>query len=128
MPAEAQQSLSGDTLQERCRILVLGVGGGGCNAVSHMREGWVDGPPCFVLDTDIQALNTRENVTALPLGHVVTQGQGAGGDPTIGRIAAEEDRDLLVDRFREYDILFLNVALGGGHGNGRRAGHCSSCP
>lgn len=104
---------------ERCRILILGVGGGGSNAVDHMAQGWSgEGPDCLVVDTDAQALGNCTAAHGLPLGQLTTKGLGAGGEVSVGKIVAEDDRPALEDCFRGIDLLFLNAALGGGTATG----------
>ncbi len=101
-----------------CRILLLGLGGGGCNAVQNMTAGWMDGPLAVGMDTDAQALEQCRLEHKVQLGSVLTQGQGAGGDSSVGTIAAEDDIDTLRELVKDVDLIFLNVALGGGTGTG----------
>lgn len=100
------------------RMLVAGLGGGGCNAVDGMAEAWTDGPDCVLLDTDEQALGTCKTSRRLQLGKNLTQGAGAGSDPVVGRLAVEDDLDLLRGLLRDVDLLILVVGLGGGTGTG----------
>ena len=98
-------------------IRVIGVGGGGSNAVEHMVANEIEGVEFISVNTDAQALKT---VSARPvqLGANITRGLGAGADPEIGRQAALEDRDSLVDLLRGADMVFLTVGMGGGTGTG----------
>ena len=77
------------------RILVLGVGGGGCNAVARMAKAWQDGPSLVVADTDSQVLASVPVERRISLGRSLTRGLSAGGDPATGKLAAEEEADTL---------------------------------
>ena len=99
-------------------LVLFGVGGGGGAAVSRMREGWVDGPPCVVVDTDTEALANYEADRRLAIGRTLTRGLGAGGQPDVGKIAAEEDMDALRNQLHGRRLVVLSVALGGGTGTG----------
>ena len=83
-----------------------------------MREGWVDGPPCVVVDTDAQALESCEADRRVAIGKTLTQGLGAGGQPEVGKIAAQDDIEILRDLLRGRRVVIMNVALGGGTGTG----------
>jgi cell division protein FtsZ len=100
------------------RLKVLGVGGGGSNAVSRMVQAGLQGVDFWVANTDLQALENASCVNRLPLGRAVTRGLGAGGDPEVGRLAAEEDRAAIADALRGTDMLFLTAGMGGGTGTG----------
>ena len=100
------------------RILVLGVGGGGCNAVARMAKAWQDGPSLVVADTDSQVLASVPVERRISLGRSLTRGLSAGGDPATGKLAAEEEADTLREMISQYDIVFLVTALGGGTGGG----------
>ena len=99
-------------------IRVIGVGGGGGNAVEHMLETSIDGVEFVVANTDSQALGRSSARTLLQLGAGVTQGLGAGADPEVGRQAALEDRDRIVDVLRGADMVFITAGMGGGTGTG----------
>jgi cell division protein FtsZ len=99
-------------------LVLVGIGGGGSSAVSRMREGWADGPTCVVVDTDAQALETYEVDRQIAIGRTLTQGLGAGGQPDVGKIAAQDDIEALRDVVRGRRVVILNVALGGGTGTG----------
>ena len=101
-------------------IRVIGVGGGGGNAVEHMLASNVEGVEFFCVNTDYQALknNSVRNVDAVQLGTNVTKGLGAGANPEIGRQAALEDRERLVDLLQGADMVFITAGMGGGTGTG----------
>jgi len=99
-------------------IKVIGVGGGGGNAVEHMVNANIDGVEFICTNTDSQALKKSSAKTILQLGHNVTKGLGAGADPEIGRQAALEDRDRLMDVLEGSDMIFINAGMGGGTGTG----------
>ena len=99
-------------------IRVIGVGGGGGNAVEHMVESNIDGVEFVCVNTDAQALRNSSVRTVLQLGTNVTKGLGAGANPTIGRQAALEDRDHLVDLLDGADMVFITAGMGGGTGTG----------
>ncbi len=100
------------------RLLVVGLGGGGQNAVSRMVREWADGPDVVVVNTDSQALAASPVAERIQIGVGLTQGLGAGGDPAVGKMAAEEDSDKLRALVSQVDLLVLAVALGGGTGSG----------
>ena len=99
-------------------IRVIGVGGGGGNAVEHMVASEIEGVEFVCVNTDAQALKSNAVRTALQLGTNVTKGLGAGADPEIGRQAALEDRERLVDLLEGSDMAFITAGMGGGTGTG----------
>lgn len=99
-------------------IKVIGVGGGGGNAVKHMLGANVDGVEFICANTDIQALGNSAAYTALQLGDGITKGLGAGADPEVGRRAALEDRDKITDALHGADMVFITAGMGGGTGTG----------
>jgi len=100
------------------RIKVIGVGGGGGNAVNRMvREGF-DGVEFVVANTDVQALRMNAAPVKVQLGEKLTKGLGAGADPTVGRQAALEDTEKLVEAIGGADLVFVTAGLGGGTGTG----------
>jgi cell division protein FtsZ len=100
------------------RIKVLGVGGGGSNAVGRMVSAGVSGVEFFVLNTDAQALRVSPVPNKIPLGARITNGLGAGSDPEIGRQAALEDTDRIIEVLEGADMVFVAAGLGGGTGTG----------
>ena len=99
-------------------IRVIGVGGGGGNAVEHMVESDIEGVEFVCVNTDAQALKNNAVRTVLQLGTNVTKGLGAGANPEIGRQAALEDRERLVDLLEGSDMVFITAGMGGGTGTG----------
>ena len=99
-------------------IKVIGVGGGGGNAVKHMIANNVEGVDFICANTDAQALSDIESKTVLQLGGDITKGLGAGANPEIGRAAAMEDRDRIADSLRGADMVFITAGMGGGTGTG----------
>src|SRR5437773_1812437 len=99
-------------------IKVIGVGGGGGNAVAHMVTAGIDGVEFMCINTDSQALKHAKVKTALQIGCNITKGLGAGADPEIGRSAAMEDRDRIVELVEGCDMLFITAGMGGGTGTG----------
>jgi cell division protein FtsZ len=110
------------TLDERtrpsARIKVVGVGGGGGNAVSRMARAGFEGVEFIVANTDMQALRMNHAPIKLQLGAKLTKGLGAGADPNVGRQAALEDTDQLVEALEGADMVFVTTGLGGGTGTG----------
>lgn len=99
-------------------IKVIGVGGGGGNAVEHMINEAVDGVEFICANTDLQVLRNSPAKTLMQLGEELTKGLGAGADPEIGRQAAEENREIIRDVLTGTDMVFLTAGMGGGTGTG----------
>jgi cell division protein FtsZ len=100
------------------RIKVIGVGGGGSNAVARMMSEGVSGVEFHVLNTDLQALHASPVPNKLAIGRKVTNGLGAGADPAIGRLAALEDTDKIIEILEGADMVFVTAGMGGGTGTG----------
>ena len=100
------------------RIKVVGVGGGGCNAVNRMVDAGLGGVEFIVANTDLQALNHNRAAMKLQIGSKLTKGLGAGADPNIGRQAALEDTDTLIQALSGADMIFVTTGMGGGTGTG----------
>jgi len=107
-----------DNVPQSAVIKVIGVGGGGGNAVKHMIENEVEGVDFICANTDAQALADVGAKTVLQLGSEITKGLGAGANPDIGRAAAMEDRDRIADALRGADMIFITAGMGGGTGTG----------
>ncbi|MFA6970949.1 MAG: cell division protein FtsZ [Gallionella sp.] len=99
-------------------IKVIGVGGCGGNAVDHMIEQGVQGVEFIVINTDAQALNRSKAATQLQIGAAITKGLGAGAKPSIGRAAAEEDRERIKEMISGANMVFITAGMGGGTGTG----------
>ncbi len=100
------------------KIKVVGVGGGGCNAVNRMIAAGLQGVQYIVVNTDQQALQNSQAPVKLQLGAKLTEGLGAGSDPEVGRRAALEDTDKLIEALEGADMVFVTTGLGGGTGTG----------
>src|SRR3954454_9081347 len=100
------------------RIKVIGVGGGGSNAVNRMVAAGLDGVEVIVANTDLQALKLNAAPNKLQIGAKLTKGLGAGADPNVGRQAALEDTDKLIEALDGADMVFVTTGLGGGTGTG----------
>ena len=107
-----------DNVPSTAVIKVIGVGGGGGNAVKHMIENDVEGVDFICANTDAQALSDIESKTVLQLGGEITKGLGAGANPEIGRAAAMEDRERIAESLRGADMVFITAGMGGGTGTG----------
>ena len=107
-----------DNRTSPARLKVFGVGGGGSNAVNRMIQAGLSGVEFWVANTDMQALEQSVCVNRLQIGRTVTRGLGAGGDPEMGRLSAEEDRETIAEVLREADMLFITAGMGGGTGTG----------
>lgn len=104
--------------QYAATIKVIGVGGGGSNAVKRMIESSLDGVSFFVVNTDLQHLQMCHNAEKIPIGANLTRGLGAGANPEIGKKAAEEDRERLEQVVDGADMVFVTAGMGGGTGTG----------
>jgi cell division protein FtsZ len=100
------------------RIKVIGVGGGGSNAVNRMAQAGLDGVEFIVANTDLQALKLNMAPHKIQIGGKLTKGLGAGADPNVGRQAALEDTDKLIEALDGADMVFVTTGMGGGTGTG----------
>jgi cell division protein FtsZ len=107
-----------DTENQGAIIKVVGVGGGGGNAVTHMVGSGIEGVDFVCINTDAQALKHSKVKTSLQIGSNITKGLGAGADPEVGRQAAMEDRDRIVELVDGSDMIFITAGMGGGTGTG----------
>jgi len=107
-----------DAYSQSAVIKVIGVGGGGGNAVQHMVNAQIEGVEFVCANTDAQALKSSAVKTVLQLGGDITKGLGAGANPEIGRQAALEDRDRISDVLEGSDMVFITAGMGGGTGTG----------
>ena len=116
-PAELRLRLADDR-RAGARIKVIGVGGGGSNAVSRMVQSGFEGVEFIVANTDLQALQVNPAPVKIQIGGKLTKGLGAGADPDVGRQAALEDTDKLIQALDGADMVFVTTGLGGGTGTG----------
>ena len=107
-----------DTENQGAIIKVIGVGGGGGNAVTHMVNSGIEGVDFICINTDSQALKHTRVKASLQIGSNITKGLGAGADPEVGRQAAMEDRDRIVELIEGSDMIFITAGMGGGTGTG----------
>ena len=107
-----------ENVAQTAEIKVIGVGGGGGNAVHHMISNQVEGVEFICANTDSQALNNIDAKTVLQMGSGLTKGLGAGANPEVGRQAALEDRDEIAAILAGADMVFITAGMGGGTGTG----------
>jgi cell division protein FtsZ len=109
---------SNSLFDSKAVIKVLGVGGGGCNAVNRMIQTSVEGVEFIALNTDVQALDANFADTRIALGHGTTKGLGTGGDPSRGQAAAKESEREILEHIDGADMVFVTAGMGGGTGTG----------
>ena len=107
-----------ETYQNLCTIKVVGVGGGGNNAVDHMIEAGINGVEFWVANTDVQMLSKSKANNRIILGETITKGLGAGANPTVGKEAAIESEDKIREALEGADLVFIAAGMGGGTGTG----------
>src|SRR5215204_2275345 len=107
-----------DAYSQNAVIKVIGVGGGGGNAVAHMVTSGIEGVEFLCINTDAQAIKHSKVKMSLQIGSNITKGLGAGADPEVGRQAAMEDRDRIVELIDGADMIFITAGMGGGTGTG----------
>lgn len=109
-----------DDFEDQTKIMVIGVGGGGGNAVSHMVEGGMTGIDYVVANTDVKALRSKDGsrMRRIQIGKKRTKGQGAGNKPQVGQESAEENRDELKAVMEDESMVFIAAGMGGGTGTG----------
>lgn len=123
-PADPKTSIQLDARRSQivpssvARIKVIGVGGGGCNAVNRMINSGVTGIEFWAINTDSQALIQAAAPQQLQIGQKLTRGLGAGGNPAIGQKAAEESREDIAQALENTDLVFITAGMGGGTGTG----------
>ncbi|MDV2582553.1 cell division protein FtsZ [Alkalibacillus haloalkaliphilus] len=105
-------------MDQLATIKVIGVGGGGSNAVNRMIEHGVQGVEFIAVNTDAQALNLSKADTKLQIGEKLTRGLGAGANPDVGKKAAEESKEVLEEALQGADMVFVTAGMGGGTGTG----------
>jgi cell division protein FtsZ len=110
-----------NSFEEITKIAVVGVGGAGCNAIQNLISFGIDGVDLIAVNTDIKQLRqfrADQKAITLPIGRSITKGQGAGSNPEIGRLAAEEDYQNIVEFLKNKDMVFVTAGMGGGTGTG----------
>src|SRR5947209_7179694 len=117
-PKRLRLRLEEEAKETGARIKVIGVGGGGGNAVNRMVPAGLDGVEFIVANTDMQALKSNAAPIKLQIGSKLTKGLGAGADPNVGRAAALEDTEKLIQALDGADMIFVTTGLGGGTGTG----------
>ncbi len=105
-------------LDPLAQIKVIGVGGGGSNAVNRMIDGGLKGVEFITVNTDAQALHLSKCAHRLQIGDKLTRGLGAGANPEVGKKAAEESKELIINALRGADMVFVTAGMGGGTGTG----------
>ena len=105
-------------MEPLAKIKVIGVGGGGSNAVNRMIENGVNGVEFVTVNTDAQALHLTKSEQKLQIGDKLTRGLGAGANPEVGKKAAEESREFITNSLRSADMVFVTAGMGGGTGTG----------
>ncbi|MGG1311774.1 cell division protein FtsZ [Cohnella laeviribosi] len=105
-------------MEPLAKIKVIGVGGGGSNAVNRMIENGVKGVEFITVNTDAQALQLTKSEQKLQIGDKLTRGLGAGANPEVGKKAAEESKELIMNSLRGSDMVFVTAGMGGGTGTG----------
>jgi cell division protein FtsZ len=103
------------------KLKVVGVGGGGCNALNNMVDANVPGVEFIGINTDVKSLSTCKAPVKIQIGSKLTRGLGAGADPEVGRKAALEDKDKIAEHLKGSDMVFITCGLGGGTGTGASA-------
>jgi cell division protein FtsZ len=117
-PEKLRLLLDEQLIRAGARIKVVGVGGGGSNAVNRMMQGGLSGVEFIVANTDQQALRNNSAPIKIQIGEQLTHGLGAGADPGVGRAAALEDTDKILEVLTGADLVFVTTGLGGGTGTG----------
>ncbi|MDD8027882.1 MAG: cell division protein FtsZ, partial [Acidobacteriota bacterium] len=120
MKTESAGKLRFHLVEERvgAKIRVIGIGGGGGNALNRMIAAGIDGVDFIAVNTDLQALNGSKAPTKIQIGHDSMRGLGSGGRPESGKQAAMEDTEKLIEILEGSDMVFLTAGLGGGTGTG----------
>ena len=111
-------NMNGLEMDQLAKIKVIGIGGGGCNAINRMISSGLKGVDFIVANTDVQALNRSLASTKLQIGSELTDGLGAGANPEIGREAALESKAAIEDALKGADMVFVTCGMGGGTGTG----------
>jgi cell division protein FtsZ len=116
-----------DNCPDNAVIKVIGVGGGGGNAIQHMMLSNLKEVELICANTDAQALRNSKTRSILQLGSNITKGLGAGANPEIGRQSALEDKDRIHDMLEGADMVFITAGMGGGYRYWRSTDYCTNC-
>ena len=108
----------GNLADQKARIVVIGVGGGGGNALNRMIEDGMNAVQFIAINTDAQDLDNNNSQKKLQIGKELTRGLGAGADSTVGTAAVEENKDIIIEEIKEADMVFITAGMGGGTGTG----------
>ena len=114
-------NMFGLEMNQLAKIKVIGIGGGGCNAVNRMIDSGLKGVDFIVANTDLQVLNNSKADVKIQIGAALTDGLGAGGRPEIGRESAVESKKEIEDALTGADMVFITCGMGGGTGTGAAA-------
>ena len=117
-PAAPVQEPLANNLSGVAKIKVIGVGGAGNNAVNRLIESGLKSAEYIVVNTDNQALARSKATNRIQIGAKLTKGLGAGADPSVGKAAAEESKDIIQNVLKDTDLLFITAGMGGGTGTG----------
>src|ERR671933_1928980 len=117
-PAAGKLSIGFDEQELTAKIKVIGVGGGGGNAVNRMIQAGIKGVEFLVANTDVQAMRASLAPIKIQIGGKLTKGLGAGANPEIGKQAALEDTDRILEALSGADMIFITTGMGGGTGTG----------
>ena len=107
-----------DLKDQKARILVIGVGGGGGNALNRMIDDVMSSVEFIAINTDAQDLENNNSQTKLQIGKEITKGLGAGANAEIGKAAVEENKDIIIQDIKNADMVFITAGMGGGTGTG----------
>lgn len=118
---------SGIMIDGTATIKVIGVGGGGTNAVNRMVDSGIRGVEFVAVNTDRQALLLSKAVSKIQIGEKITRGLGAGANPDIGAQAAEESKSEITEALRGADMVFVTAGMGGRNRNWSSSNSCSMC-
>src|SRR5881227_4344554 len=117
-PGQGTLGVQFDEEQLTAKIKVIGVGGGGGNAVNRMIQAGIKGIEFLVANTDVQAMRTSLASSKIQIGAKLTKGLGAGANPEVGKQAALEDTDRILEALSGADMIFITTGMGGGTGTG----------
>jgi len=117
-PSPPHKTATERSSEPRCRIMVLGIGGAGNNTISKLMENGLTEAECVAINTDLRDLNSINATRKVLIGEKITRGLNAGGNPEIGRAAAEESKPYIENLLENVDVAFITVGLGGGTGTG----------